>query len=68
MCKMNGESVDHLLLYYEIASAFWNTISSNVGLVCVMPRSVVDLFACWRASGDRFQVDVVWKMISPCLM
>jgi hypothetical protein len=68
MCKKNGESVDHLLLHCEIAGALWNTIFNSVGLAWVMPRRVVDLFACWRVPGCRFQVDAVWKMIPPCLM
>jgi hypothetical protein len=63
MCKKNGELVDHLLLHCEIAGALWNTIFSNVGLAWVMPRRVVDLFACWRVPGGRFQLDAVWKMI-----
>jgi hypothetical protein len=32
MCKKNGETVDHLLLHYEIASALWHTIFSRFGL------------------------------------
>jgi hypothetical protein len=57
MLKKNGELVDHLLLYCEIAGALWNIIFSSLGLAWVMPRRVVDLFACWRAPKGRFQVD-----------
>jgi len=60
--------VDHLLFHCEIASALWNAIFNNVGLAWVMPSRMVDLFACWRALGGRFQLDIVWKTISPCLM
>jgi hypothetical protein len=59
MCKKNGESVDHILLHCEIAGALWNNIFNSVGLSWVMPRRVVDLFACWRSLWGRFQLDVV---------
>jgi hypothetical protein len=32
ICRKSGESVDHLLLHCEIASAFWNTIFNLFGL------------------------------------
>jgi hypothetical protein len=68
MCKKNGDSIDHLLLHCKTANAVWNNIFNSVGLVWVMPRMVVDLFACWRVLGGRFQLDAIWKMILPCLI
>jgi len=47
MCKLNGESVDHLLLHCEVACALWNAIFSRFSLSWVMSLRVVDLFACW---------------------
>jgi hypothetical protein len=47
MCKKNGESVDHLLRHCEVACVLWNGIFSRFNLSWVMPRQVVDLFACW---------------------
>jgi hypothetical protein len=32
MCKKSEESVNHLLLHFEMASALWNTIVNLVGL------------------------------------
>jgi len=53
MCKRCGESVDHLFLHYEIASALWRAIFNRAGLPWVMPKIVVDLLACWRGlSGN----------------
>jgi hypothetical protein len=46
MCKKNGESVDHLLLHCDAACVLWNAIFSRFSLSWVMPRRVVDLFAC----------------------
>jgi hypothetical protein len=37
MCKKSEESVDHLLLYYEVAGALWNYIFILFGIECVMP-------------------------------
>lgn len=68
MWKKSGEFVDHLLLYYEIASALWNSTFSLFGLDWVMPRRVVDLFACWTAEFGSIHSVAVCKMISSCLM
>jgi hypothetical protein len=54
---LNGESVEHLLLYCEIASVLW-----------IMPRREVDLFAYCRVLEGWFWLDIVWKMILPYLM
>ena len=55
LCILDGESVDHLLLHCEVASAIWNAIVSHLGLSWAMPSSVVDLMACWwsRAGNKR---------------
>jgi hypothetical protein len=52
MCKKNGESMDHLLLHCEVVCILWNAIFSRFSLSWVMPRLVVDLFACWWTSGS----------------
>jgi hypothetical protein len=67
MYKKNGESVDHLLLHYEMVSALWHSIFSRFGLHWVMPGRVKDLYASWWMGG-RFWNAVVWKMIPLCLM
>jgi hypothetical protein len=67
MCKLNGESVDHLLLHCEVACALWNAIFSRFSLSWVMPLRVVDLFACWW-TGDHSRSAVVWKMVPSCLL
>jgi hypothetical protein len=60
--------VNLLLLHCEIAKTLWNAIFSHVGLAWVMPRRVVNLFACWRRQGGSLQSSAVWKMILSCLM
>jgi hypothetical protein len=46
MCKKNGEFVDHLLLYCEVSYANWNVFFSRFRLFWVMPKRIVDLYAC----------------------
>jgi hypothetical protein len=48
--KRNGESVDHIFLYCDVASALWNALFSRFGMSWLMPRRVIDLFACWWTS------------------
>ena len=33
MCKRNGESVDHLLPYCEVACVLWNAFSNRFGMM-----------------------------------
>lgn len=47
-CEKSEESVEHLLVHCEMTNALWNAIFSLVGLLQVMPRRVVDHFACWK--------------------
>jgi hypothetical protein len=50
ICKKDGESVDHLLIYYEVACALWNDFSVALGcpglclvswLICLLPGGLV---------------------------
>jgi hypothetical protein len=66
LCKRDGESVDHILLHCNLASALWNNIFSRFGISWVMPRSVLDLVACWWKSG-RSGSATSWKMVPICL-
>jgi hypothetical protein len=66
MCKRSKETVDHLLLYCEVAFAVWYAIFSRFGLAWVMPRQVFNLLACWWSLGRR-RSTVVWKMVPTCL-
>jgi hypothetical protein len=67
MCKENEKSADHLLLYWEVACAMWNVFFKRFRLSWVMPRQVVDLFACWWTANST-QSAIVWKMMHLCLL
>jgi hypothetical protein len=66
LCKRDGELVDHILLHCDVASALWNNIFSRFGIFWVMPRSVLDLVACWWKSG-RSRSATTWKIVHICL-
>jgi hypothetical protein len=66
MCKKTRESVDHLLLHCDVASALWSYLSSCFGMSWVMPKRIIDLLVCWWSFG-RPQSAMVWKMMSICL-
>jgi hypothetical protein len=59
--------VDHLLIHWDVAYALWSAISTCFGLSWVMPRRVLDLFACWWTSG-RLRSATIWKMVLTCIL
>jgi len=59
--------MNHLLLHCDVACVLWNAIFSRFSLSWVMPRRVVDLFACWW-TGGRSRSAVVRKMVPYCLL
>jgi hypothetical protein len=67
LCETEGESVDHLLLHCEAASALWNALFARFGLCWVMPRFVKELFTSWCLCG-RMRSAVVWKMVPHCIV
>jgi hypothetical protein len=67
MCKRNWEFVDHLFLYFEVSCAIWNVFFSQFGLSWVIPRRVVNLYACWWIAGSTWSA-VMWKMVPSCLL
>ena len=55
MCKFDGESVDPLLTHCPIASDLWYMILVLFGVSWVMPKSIVELLACWEGHFGRHQ-------------
>ena len=66
-CRRNGEYVDHLLLHCDIANAIWIAFSSRFGLSWVIPRHVINMFACWWTSSCPRNV-AAWKMMPTCML
>ena len=70
MCKwkINGESVDHLLLYCPMAWELWAMVCSLFGVHWVMPARVLDLLSCWQGSLGQHQNGVIWRAVPHCVM
>ena len=68
MCKRNGESIDHLLIHCSIAFDLWSMVLTLFGIHWVMPKTVVDLLACWQGKLGRHRNSAIWMAMPHCLM
>ena len=63
-----SESVDHMFLHFEFARELWCSVLSFLGVIWVMPRSVIAFLAyCIRHFGKNISFEI-WKAISLCLL
>ena len=68
MCKRNGESVDHLLIHCPIAFDLWSMVFTLFGIHWVMPKTVVDLLACWQGKLGRHRNSAIWMTVPHCFI
>ena len=68
MCKSNGESVDHLLLHCPIVYELWSMVFTLFGIHWAMPKTVVELLACWQGNFGHHCNGVIWMAVPHCLM
>lgn len=61
ICKVNGESLDHLLLHCGYTQILWSLVFCLFSLSWVMPKHVVDLLDF----GGRGWADV-WGVVPLC--
>jgi hypothetical protein len=66
MCKKNGESMNHLLLHCEVVCELWSYIFTLFGIEWVMPRTVLELFTSWGASGGYGRAKEAWQLALLC--
>ena len=67
MCRCNGETVNHLLLYCGKAFQLWSLVFRSFGISWVLPRSIADtLFGWWNWFGKHSSR--VWNLAPLCLM
>ena len=62
MCKQNGESIDHLLLHYEVSIELWNMVCQMFGVTWVMPGRMKDYLGSWRGQRGNPSVMHIWRM------
>ena len=68
LCKVDGESIDHLFIHCSLAKQPWDTILSLFDVHWVMPQKLQDLIACWPGALGRHSHAKIWKVIPYCLM
>jgi hypothetical protein len=68
LCQRSGESINHLLLHFEMACTLWNVLFNLFGVNWVMNGRVIDLMACWKSQRGNKMVMEVWRMAHLCLM
>jgi hypothetical protein len=68
MCKRSEESIDLLLLHYEVAQDLWIALFTLFNVTWVMPERVIDLLASWRGQVGTRSVIAMWRIASLCLM
>ena len=67
MCYCNEESVDHLLIFCQVAHSVRLYMLQLFGVDWVMPGSVADLlFCCYHWLG-KHNSDI-WNLVLGCLM
>uniref|UniRef100_A0A2N9FJQ0 Reverse transcriptase zinc-binding domain-containing protein n=1 Tax=Fagus sylvatica TaxID=28930 RepID=A0A2N9FJQ0_FAGSY len=59
LCKMDGESVDHLLLHCAYAKELWDLVFAMFGISWVMPTRVRDLFDCWLGKMGKHPIHMI---------
>ena len=67
LCRCDGETVDHLLLYCKFANALWSEVFLMFGIQWVMPRMVVSLLCAWE-NYLGIHSSSIWNMVPACLM
>jgi hypothetical protein len=68
MCKHSGESIDHLLLHYEVAIELWNMVCQMFGVTWVMAGRTKDCLESWRGQRGNRIVMHIWRMVPLCVM
>jgi hypothetical protein len=68
LCKLNGESVDHLLLHCPLARELWSMVFGLFGVDWVMPCKVFQLWAAWQIRSADLRNMAIWRMVPHCVI
>jgi hypothetical protein len=50
------------------AKELWDMVFVLFGISWVMPRRVIEMFACWLGKMGKHQVHIIWRAVPHCLM
>jgi hypothetical protein len=68
MCKRSEESIDHILLHFEVATELWSVLFQLFGVAWVMPCRVSKELVSWREQlGHRTALNM-WSLVPLCFM
>ena len=67
MCRHCGETVDHLLLHYEMAHQLWSFAFITFGLSWVIPRSIPNLLLGWWNWLEKHSSQI-WNLVPLCIL
>ena len=65
MCQCSGETVDCLLIYYEVAYTLWSLVFRTFGIPCVLLRRGVDPLFGWRNLLGKHSLEI-WNVVPLC--
>jgi hypothetical protein len=68
MCKKSGESIDHLLLHYEVAIEVWNMVCQLFDVMWVMLGRLKECLGSWQGQKGNGMVIQIWRMAPLCVM
>lgn len=63
MCLRGEEMVHHLLIHCKFAYSVWMALFARLGMQCVMPCSVDELFQQWSFGSKFVHGRSLWKLI-----
>ena len=67
LCKVNEESVDHILIPCGKTRELWTLLLSSFELVWVFLASMRNLILEWKVKGLGKKRRVVWRLAPICL-
>ena len=67
MCRHCGETVDHLLLHWEMAYRLWSFVFKTFGVSWVIPRSIPNLLFGWWNWLEKHSSQI-WNLVPLCIL
>ena len=68
LCKVDGKTVDHLLLHCHFSREVWDIIFALFSVQWVMPGTIIELLACWQGCFGLHKLNGIWNCIPHCLL